>query len=98
MAIYQPILAFDPQTPLDLLDNTFIFDTLPVGDVIVTATATADDTALVIGPVISVSPNVIVWITGGTIGGTATITCKINTAEGREYNRSAEMAIQAIVS
>jgi hypothetical protein len=95
--IYEFIQAFSAQTPADLLDNTFIFDALPSDDSIASATVTSDMPSLVITVVVVDSPNVVCWVTGGTPGSSATLTCHVVTTMGREYNRSGTMAIQAIV-
>jgi hypothetical protein len=91
-------MVFDPQTPNDHLDNQFDFSAvLPSGDTISTATVTSDDVAMVVSSLLIIGSAVTAWISGGTAGTRATITCHATSAAGRILNRSTTMEIRAVV-
>jgi len=97
---FQPTLSFDPMCPNDELDIEIIFTVIPSPDYIVNATVTASLSDLTITDVtFSTDPtNVVVfWATGGGVGNTYVITAEVTTANGRVYNRSVNLPIQAVV-
>jgi hypothetical protein len=95
--IYLDIQAFSAQAPADNLDNEFQFPMVPNGDQIVAATVTSDTESMTISNIVIIGTSVICWVTGGTPGATATLTCQATTIGGRIYNRSGTMPIRSLI-
>jgi hypothetical protein len=93
MPIFSQIDTFSPQSPLDELDNSFLFDCVPPGDAVASASVSvmpADDTMTFTDQTIA-GNLVTVWVTGGIAGTVYTLTVTANTTQGRIYARSGNL-------
>jgi hypothetical protein len=74
------------KVPLAVLDYLMNWQPYlsPINDTILSKTVTCDDNTLtIVSSEIVNGNNVLIWISGGTIGVTYTITCQITTSFGR---------------
>lgn len=83
----------DPSARLD-----YVFDwskwLSQVSDTIATATVTVDGATL--ESYLSLPTNVTAWVSGGTVGTSATVRCQINTTGGRIDERSIILNIKQL--
>ena len=95
MAIFNPLQSFDPQTPLDELDNSFVFDNVPVGDAVASASISVSPDGLTLSGQSILDNTVTTWATGGVPGTNYVITCQVTTDQQRVINRSGTLPIVA---
>lgn len=80
----------DPDAVLDyVVDFT---SWLADGDTITSATVTAD--GVTVDSTDTTTTTVTAWVSGGTLGETATLTCQITTADGRTDERTIRLSIR----
>lgn len=94
----KPGYSHDPDAVLDYPFNWAEW-LEPINDTIVTATVEAstitDDTTPVdVSLVTNDATSVTAWVSGGTLGNTYTLTCRIVTTDGRTEDQSATLVIQ----
>lgn len=94
--------------PDAILDYPFRFGNwLAVGETILTksfvdvqgvtvdSSSIEDDTTLLPAVTVTLSSMVLAWISGGTIGEAAQVTCRITTSGGRTYDRTLKFKVRA---
>lgn len=92
-------LTWPTKDPSDVLDYEVDWSSwLATGDEIVsvTNTITGDDSALVIDTESNTTSAATVWLSGGTVGRTYTVTCRIITAGGRTAERDVRIHVDNI--
>lgn len=98
-------MTFPPKDPNAILDYRFDWKAkangtgkknyLQTGETIVSHTVIADDGITVEeSSVIDDSTAVVVWISGGQVGQTYPVTCRITTSAGRTDDRTADLPIE----
>ena len=65
---------------------------LPTGDTIASATVTAD-AGLTVASSSATSTAVLAWLSGGTVGQSYTVQCRVTTVQGRTDDRSFPIAV-----
>ena len=82
------------KTPTEVLDYDFTWE-LEDDETIVTSTWAATGTGLTIGMTLVSGATVKVWLSGGTLGASYTVTNTITTSDGRTLQDSFSMLIRA---